>query len=56
MNWISARTPGFLLWMWPRLIVLIVSSPLRIALADRREINPMTLFGHHRFQVTIANP
>ncbi len=37
MNWISPRTPGSLVWMWPRLIVLIVSSPLRVALADRSD-------------------
>jgi len=37
MNWISPLTPDVLLWIWPRLIVRIVSIPLRVALADRSD-------------------
>lgn len=37
MNLISPWTPEFLLWIWPRLIVLIVSIPLSVALADRKD-------------------
>jgi len=37
MNRISPLTPDVLLWIWPRLIVRIVSIPLRVALADRSD-------------------